>query len=81
METPVLHSTRNCCKTGLAIVGPYCEAGSEATPGQHKLLQPAKEPSRLPQRLAAVEAKMELARVFVPLGCMVSPSGLTFKSP
>lgn len=81
METPVLHSTRKCCKAGLAIVGSYCEAGSEATPGQHKLLQPAKEASRLPQRRAAVEAKMELPRAFVPLGCMVSPSGLTFKSP
>lgn len=81
MATPVLHRTRNCCKTGLSIVGCYCEPGSEATPGQHKLLQPAKEPSRLPQRRAAVEAKTELARGLVPLGCMVSPSGLTFKAP
>lgn len=57
METPRLHGTRNSCKTGPAIVGPHCEAGSEATPGQHKLLQPAKEASRLPQRRPAWKPK------------------------
>lgn len=81
METPVLQSTRNCCKAGLTIVGSYCGSGSEAAPGQHKLLQPVKEPSRLPQKLAAVEAKNQLPWVFVTSGCMVSPSGLTFKAP
>lgn len=62
-------------------MGCYCVAGSEATAGQHKLLQLAKEPSRLPQRRAAVEAKTELARGPGPPGCMASPSGPTFKSP
>lgn len=34
-------------ETGLAIVSIYCELGSEATLGQHELLQPVKEQSSL----------------------------------
>lgn len=45
-------------------MGSYCGSGSEAAPGQHKLLQPVKEASRLPQKLAAVEAKTSY------LGCL-----------
>lgn len=32
------------------LMGSYCGSGSEAAPGQHKLLQAVKEASRLPQR-------------------------------